>query len=145
MQSRSMPKTIFLNQRRHSSRLPTVTLLMVFCCMKAKYSGNWLNGVQNGNGTYMYWNGRIYKGGWKEGKQVNKITWKVKINYVIFTNKLTKINVMITLIMLVNLPNFNQMWDDKNCKGNVSEYLNQTAPVGRVTKWTHSKPIQYIY
>ena len=71
---------------------------MVFCCMKAKYSGNWLNGVQNGNGTYMYWNGRIYKGGWKEGKQVNKITYA---NYAIFTNKLTKINVIITLIMIV--------------------------------------------
>ena len=38
---------------------------------QAKYQGKFHNGKQNGNGTYYYVDGRIYKGGWDNGIQVN--------------------------------------------------------------------------
>ena len=38
---------------------------------QAKYQGKFHNGKQNGNGTYYYVDGRIYKGGWDDGIQVN--------------------------------------------------------------------------
>ena len=37
---------------------------------QAKYQGKWNNGKMNGNGTYYYVDGRIYKGGWDDGVQV---------------------------------------------------------------------------
>ena len=37
---------------------------------QAKYQGKWNNGKMNGNGTYYYIDGRIYKGGWSDGVQV---------------------------------------------------------------------------
>ena len=39
---------------------------------QAKYQGKWNNGKMNGNGTYSYIDGRIYKGGWSDGVQVNE-------------------------------------------------------------------------
>jgi hypothetical protein len=38
--------------------------------LKAKYSGRWKEGVPDGNGTFSYPDGRIYKGGWLDGVQV---------------------------------------------------------------------------
>ena len=40
---------------------------------QARYQGLWTEGKPNGNGTYYYVDGRIYKGGWKDGLQVAKI------------------------------------------------------------------------
>ena len=37
---------------------------------QAKYQGLWRGGKQHGNGTYYYIDGRIYKGGWEAGRQV---------------------------------------------------------------------------
>ena len=37
---------------------------------QAKYQGKWNQGKMNGNGTYHYIDGRIYKGGWIDGVQV---------------------------------------------------------------------------
>lgn len=37
---------------------------------QARYQGLWTEGKPNGNGTYYYVDGRIYKGGWKDGLQV---------------------------------------------------------------------------
>ena len=37
---------------------------------QARYMGKWSNGKMNGNGTYYYIDGRIYKGEWRDGIQV---------------------------------------------------------------------------
>ena len=37
---------------------------------QARYIGKWNNGKMNGNGTYYYIDGRIYKGEWRDGIQV---------------------------------------------------------------------------